>query len=199
MVTGFGVMGTKNMTLVKRLSRFFGHSNDISYQLYGALVSQARKPAFYTNAGVPDTMDGRFDMIVMHTYLIIRRLNDAGESGKELAQQLFDDMFLDMDRSLREVGVGDLSVPKKIKVMAKAFYGRCTAYEEAMDAGDLEALADVIQRNIFADINPPAGAVRALCGYMFDSDEALQLQDNDSLLQGKIGFSEFSAPEAGQI
>src|SRR5690242_9073061 len=88
--------------------------------LYGAIVAQARAPAFYMNYGVPDTLDGRFELLVLHAFLYFRRLKrePAAEAG-EAGQAVFDLMFLDMDRSLRELGVGDLSVPKKIKRMAQ--------------------------------------------------------------------------------
>jgi len=124
------------MNFIKRLGSLFGKQDDISYQLYGALVAQARSKSFFADGGIPDTMDGRFDLMVVHAFLLIRRLNKAGNAGEELAQQVFDGMFRDLDNSLREIGVGDLSVPKKIKVMAKAFYGPCEAYEEAIDNGD---------------------------------------------------------------
>jgi cytochrome b pre-mRNA-processing protein 3 len=180
------------MTIVNRIRSFLGRSNDISYELYGALVTQARSREFYADAGVPDNLDGRFDMIVMHSFLVIRRLNQAGELGIGLAQELFDDMFMDMDRSLREIGVGDLSVPKKIKIMAKAFYGRCSAYESALDAGDKAAVADVIARNIYAETDAPADVVEALTDYMFEVESTLKGQDDSRLLQGDIKFPEFS-------
>ncbi len=180
------------MTIVNRLRSFLGRSDDISYQLYGALVTQARSPEFYSDAGVPDSLDGRFDMIVMHAYLVIRRLNQADDPGKALAQGLFDVMFQDMDQSLREIGAGDLSVPKKIKVMAKAFYGRCTAYESAMDAEERGAVGGVIERNIFAETEPPEGAVQAITDYMFETESKLNSQGNARLQQGKIEFPVFA-------
>ncbi len=186
------------MTIVNRIRSFLGRSNDISYQLYGALVAQARSRDFYARARVPDNLDGRFDMIVMHSFLVIRRLNLAGERGIGLAQELFDDMFVDMDRSLREIGVGDLSVPKKIKVMAKAFYGRCSAYESALDARDEKALSDAIARNIYAGTDAPGGAIEALTGYMFDVESELKSQDDSRLLQGDIKFPVFASKKIDQ-
>jgi cytochrome b pre-mRNA-processing protein 3 len=96
-------------------------------RLYGAAVAQARNPAFYVECRVPDTLDGRFDLIVLHLCLLIRRLRREGETGATLAQALFDTTFDDMDRSLREMGVGDLGVGRRVKAMASAFYGRATA------------------------------------------------------------------------
>ncbi len=179
------------MNFIKRLGSLFGQQDDISYQLYGALVAQARSKSFFANGGVPDTMDGRFDLMVLHAFLLIRRLNKAGNAGEELAQQVFDGMFLDLDNSLREIGVGDLSVPKKIKVMAKAFYGRCEAYEEAMDNGDKTNLEQVIGRNIFADFEPPKGALSAIATYMIDSEAELTRQKDEKILYGEATFPVF--------
>lgn len=192
MVTDAAALDTIFMTIAKSIRTFLGRNNDISYQLYGALVTQARSREFYAGAGVPDNLDGRFDMIVMHSFLVIRRLNRAGESGIELAQKLFDDLFIDMDRSLREIGVGDLSVPKKIKVMAKAFYGRCSAYESALDGDDRVALADAIARNIYAESGAPEGATGALADYMFGVESELAGQEDLQLLQGNIKFPVFT-------
>src|SRR5687767_10591046 len=97
--------------------------------LYAAAVAQARQPAFYVALGVPDTLEGRFELIVLHVHLLCRRLGALGESGAALAQALFDCMFRDMDRNLRELGVGDPSLPRRIKAMLEAYYGRIKAYD----------------------------------------------------------------------
>ena len=89
--------------------------------LYFALLQQARHAVFFRDWGVPDTVDGRFDMIVLHAMLVIRRLRQGGAEGQAVAQEMFDRMFLDFDRSLRELGVGDMSIGKQIKKMGKAF------------------------------------------------------------------------------
>ncbi|WP_374466727.1 ubiquinol-cytochrome C chaperone family protein, partial [Ferrovibrio sp.] len=91
--------------------------------LYRAIVAQSRQAGFYREHGVPDSLDGRFDMIVLHSFLVMRRLRRIGAAAEPLSQQLFDLMFADMDSNLREIGVGDLSVGKKVKAMAQAFYG----------------------------------------------------------------------------
>src|SRR5689334_9758544 len=90
--------------------------------LYAAIVSQARRPEFYESMGVPDTLDGRFDLIVLHASIYLKRLRAAGPEGRDLAQALFDTMFDNLDQSLREMGVGDVTVPKKIRAMVEAFY-----------------------------------------------------------------------------
>src|SRR5271166_5584648 len=91
--------------------------------LYGSLVEHARAPALYAEGGVPDSLDGRFESIALHVFLALRRLRHGGDAEAPLGQALFDRMFEDMDGSLREIGVGDLSVGVKVKEMARALYG----------------------------------------------------------------------------
>src|SRR6202042_1273633 len=101
---------------------------------YNICVAQARSPEFYSVLGVPDTVDGRFDLLVLHVALVMRKLGPEAD----IKQQLFDLMFADMDQSLREMGVGDMSIGKRIKPMIAAFYGRAQAYERALVEGDEE-------------------------------------------------------------
>lgn len=119
------------------------------YVLYGAAVAAARDPFLYETVGVPDTLDGRFDLVGLHAFLVIRRLQAEPKPGPDLAQAVFDAMFNDMDVNLREMGVGDLSVGKKVKVMWEAFHGRSTAYAAALDAGDTAALQAALARNVW--------------------------------------------------
>src|SRR6202453_1646606 len=119
------------------------------FELYGAAVAAARDPFFYTSLGVPDTLDGRFDMVGLYTFLIIQRLTREPAPGPALAQAVFDAMFGDMEVNLREMGVGDLSVGRKVRVMWEAFHGRSAAYQEALAAGDAERLAAALERNVW--------------------------------------------------
>ncbi len=118
------------------------------YDLYGAAVAAARHPFFYADLGVPDTLDGRFDLVGLHVFLVIRALTHRPPPGPALAQAVFDAMFHDMDINLREMGVGDMSVPKRMKRMWEAFHGRSAAYEAALayDDGALEA---ALTRNVW--------------------------------------------------
>ena len=118
--------------------------------LYRRLVDRAREPVFYALCGVPDTLDGRFDMIVLHVALVVRRLRAGEIPEKALSQALFDTMMDDMDRSLREMGVGDLGVGRRVKAMAKAFYGRAAAYDAALSEGAEEALTAALERDMVA-------------------------------------------------
>jgi cytochrome b pre-mRNA-processing protein 3 len=116
--------------------------------LYGRAVAQSRNPVFYSDLGVPDTVDGRFDMIALHVFILMHRLKTQGEP--KLCQALFDRMFKMMDPMLREMGVGDLSVPKHMKRMMNGFNGRMRAYSAALEAENNEAMIEALNRNIYA-------------------------------------------------
>jgi cytochrome b pre-mRNA-processing protein 3 len=127
------------------------------YGVYSAIVAQSRQPRFYADWGVPDTVTGRFDMISLHLALLFRRLR--GEAGTTaFGQAVFDLFFRDMDRSLREMGAGDLSVPKKIQKMGNIFYGLMTAVNEALDRDDAPGLEAVLRRNVFGAADSPGVA-----------------------------------------
>jgi cytochrome b pre-mRNA-processing protein 3 len=115
--------------------------------IYGMIVAQAREPLFYQALGVPDTVNGRFDMVVLHLWMVLRQAERLG-GGVALAQALFDRFCSDMDHNLRELGTGDLAVPKRMREFGEAFYGRCAAYDRALAAGE-EPLAQALCRNIF--------------------------------------------------
>jgi len=114
--------------------------------IYGMIVTQAREPLFYRDLAVPDTVNGRFDLLLLHLWLVLRRLRTV-EAGSDLSQALFDHFCQDMDDNLREMGVGDLAVPKRMQAFGEAFYGRTAAYDLAMTAGQNE-LAQAICKNI---------------------------------------------------
>jgi len=114
--------------------------------IYGMIVAQAREPLFYREFGVPDTVDGRFDMVLLHLWLVLRRLRTV-EGGAGLSQALFDHFCSDMDANLREMGVGDLTVPKRMQKFGEAFYGRAAAYDAALAAG-AEPLAQALCKNV---------------------------------------------------
>lgn len=131
------------------------------FELYGAAVAAARAPALFATLGVPDTVEGRFDLVSLHVGLLIRRLRrDADPRGPALAQAVFDAMFADMDLNLREMGVGDLSVGRKVREAWEAFHGRAVAYESALDSGDAGALAAALARNVWRGAAPDGAAAR---------------------------------------
>jgi cytochrome b pre-mRNA-processing protein 3 len=114
--------------------------------IYGMIVTQAREPLFYRNLAVPDTVNGRFDLLVLHLWMVLRRLKPIG-GGASLCQMLFDRFCDDMDGNLREMGVGDLTVPKRMQAFGEAFYGRVAAYDLALTGGR-EPLAQTLCKNV---------------------------------------------------
>jgi len=157
-----------------------------AFQLYGAAVAAARDPYLYHDLGVPDTLDGRFDAIGLHVYLLIRRLNAESQSGPALAQAVFDAMFLDMDINLREMGVGDMSVGKRNRAMWEAFHGRGAAYSAAWD--DPPALEMAFARNFWRGADPPPGSAMALVRLARAQAAGLAEQRLDAMLRGEVGF-----------
>lgn len=170
--------------------RWFKQNTDEQsvHELYAAAVAQARQPGFYRDFAVPDTLDGRFDMIVLHVFLLVNRLSGKGEAAARQAQALFDLLFADMDQSLREMGVGDLSVGKKIKTMAAAFYGRSAAYRDALKSGDEGALRAALSRNIFPEGGADETQLGALAAYVRRVYEGLETQPIETLMTGKADF-----------
>jgi cytochrome b pre-mRNA-processing protein 3 len=177
-----------------RSSRTPAHAAD----LYQAIVTQARDPAFYTDMAVPDTVDGRFEMVALHAFLVMRRLKTAAAPVARLGQPLFDTMFADMDVSLREMGAGDLGVGKRVKAMAEAFYGRISAYDAALADPGTDALGEALRRNVYRTLKPPAAvpppALEALARYVRASADALASQD-DAVFAG--GIPRFAAAVSG--
>ncbi|MBV1886465.1 MAG: ubiquinol-cytochrome C chaperone [Parvibaculaceae bacterium] len=178
----------KLLSLTKLLKR---PDTETVFAVYGSAVAQAREPAFYLDVPVPDTVDGRFEMIILHVFLLIDRLRGQGDKAAEICQQLFDTLFDDMDRSLREMGVGDLSVGKKINTMAEAFYGRAGAYQDALDNEDRDELIDALTRNIFPEVpaeNVARDGIEKLADYLAANRTELASQAVDDLIEGKITF-----------
>jgi len=163
-------------------------------RLYGAIVAQARAPEFYADYGVPDTVEGRFDMVVLHVYLVFRRLAEAGEAARGRGQEMFDLFIEDMDASLRELGVGDLSVPRRVRAMAEGYYGRAGAYDAALIADGDDKLAAALLRNVYAgNENAEAGA-RRLARYVRHAEKRL-----GGANAGEIESAAFALPDPGEV
>ncbi len=156
--------------------------------LYFQLVAHARQPIFYQAFGVPDTVVGRFDMILLFVALVVRRLRgDAlSEDARALADGLFDVLFADMDRSLREMGISDIRVGKKVKAMAQAFYGRSTAYDAALDGG--EPLDEALRRNLYASTEVDEAMVQNMAAYIQRAMAGLEGHTLNRLIAGDPGF-----------
>jgi cytochrome b pre-mRNA-processing protein 3 len=158
------------------------------FLLYGRAVEAARQPVLFAALGIPDTRPGRFEAVCLFVALLIRRCRrDADPRGAALAQAVFDAMFADMDQTLRELGVGDLSVGRKNRELWEAFHGRATAYESALDAGDEAALAAALARNVWRG-EPPPGAPGRLAAIARAASDALAAQPFERLLAGEAAF-----------
>lgn len=160
---------------------------DAGDALYAAAVEQARSAALYTDFDVPDTIEGRFEMITLHVYLILRCLKGDEAGAPKVGQKLFDAMFQNMDDSLRELGVGDLSVGKKIRKMAENFYGRVGAYEDALQAeANSVMLAQTLGRNVYLD--PDSQPANRLAAYVRATALAIKAQPVSRLVGGIVQF-----------
>ena len=159
--------------------------------VYAAVLSQVRQPTFYIEGGVPDTLDGRFDMMVLHLFLIMdRALQEGGKVARDFNQALFDVTFADMDQALRDVGVGDMGVPKRMRRMMKGFNGRVHAYSEAI--GSDEALEIVILRNLYGTVaTPDLAGLRKMKDYIRDSRAELKQQSFADVTMGRVKFASF--------
>ncbi len=141
-------------------------AEDAARALYLMTVEQARNPAFFADLGVPDSLDGRFETIALHAFCVMYRLKDQGAEAAALSQAYFDVMFLDMDRNLREMGVADTAIGKRMKKMMQGYYGRVEAYEAGIAADDAAALREALRRNLYGTVSPDAGHVTAVEEYM---------------------------------
>ncbi len=154
--------------------------------LYRAIVEQSRDPAFFTVFKAPDTVEGRFEVLTLHMYAVLRRLKGQGASSDDFAQTLFDVFFKNMDDSLRELGVGDMSIGRKIRTMAESFYGRVGAYEKSVDAEDWDSLRDALARNVYED--PEAAEAPALADYLRKTIDHIGGIPLDDLQKGVVHF-----------
>jgi len=161
--------------------------------LYGSVVAQSRQPEFYEFRGVPDTVDGRFDMIVVHAFLLLRRLKNEPTDVKNLPQVFFDTMFGDMDRSLREMGAGDLGVGRRVKAMATSLYGRMAAYERGL-AGPEGELDDALARNLYGTIQGDPAHIAAMAAYIRREVRGLEQQSGADLVSGRVMFGDVPGP-----
>ncbi|TCL70304.1 ubiquinol-cytochrome C chaperone family protein [Rhizobium sp. BK251] len=140
---------------------------------YSALTATARMPVFYTDLNVPDTVMGRFEMLSIVMILFFRRTRTSQVSGQEIAQEIVDAFFQDIDHSIRELGIGDTSVPKRMKKLAGMFYGRLESYSAAMDGADAEGLASALRRNIYPEQQANAPDMRRLADWMMGAEASL--------------------------
>jgi cytochrome b pre-mRNA-processing protein 3 len=156
-----------------------------AHDIYGAAVAQARHPAFYAEAGIPDTLEGRYEVIVLHLFLVLERLRQAGPAGEPLARSLIETFVTDMDDQMREIGVGDLTVPKRVKKAAAGLYARSGQYRTALASATPAALADALAAIL------PAGKTAmapALAQYVREAEKTLAAQREVDLAAGRLAF-----------
>jgi cytochrome b pre-mRNA-processing protein 3 len=154
--------------------------------IYGAIVAQARNPAFYDQYGVPDTFEGRFDLLVMHLFLYLHRVSGPNFRAG-VGQPVFDLFCADLDGNLREMGVGDLTVPKRMQKFGEAFYGRSEAYAKALAGNDRDAAAAALARNVYGREQPTADVVM-LSDYFFEAAQMLRETGEAHLQNGQFSF-----------
>jgi cytochrome b pre-mRNA-processing protein 3 len=155
---------------------------------YAGIVARAREPLFFAAWGVPDTLDGRFEVLALHAFLVLNRLKTDHAATAAHAQALFDAMFADLDRGLREMGVGDLSVGRQVKAMARGFYGRIVAYGQGL-GGDDATLRAALRRNLFGTVTPAEGQIDAAAAYVRRQAAALAAVPVERLLAGEVPFA----------
>lgn len=154
--------------------------------LYGDIVAAARAPVVFRDFGVSDNFEGRFERLVLVATLVLRRMKELPAPADALAQKLVDRLFADLDDGLRIAGVGDLSVGKKMKSLAKGFYGRAEAYTAALEAGDDVGLRAALARNLFAGSCDGAAIHPEIIADVHALAAHLDLADLDALLAGGI-------------
>ena len=171
------------------LSAFFKRSSSITspQQLYGSVMTQARSPEFFTNFGMPDTVIGRFDVLSLHIYLLARRFREEGSPlAMDLSQEVFDLYVYDVERALRELGIGDTSVPKKKKKMIRSFYGQIDDFDEAINIGDEQEISVKVHSRYLSETenaNP-----QILTTYILKTEENLKEQSMKALLSGEVNW-----------
>jgi cytochrome b pre-mRNA-processing protein 3 len=158
------------------------------YAVYNAIVAQSRREIFYAQWGVADTLTGRFDMISLHAALVFRRLRSSERQSRDFSQNVFDCFFHDMDRSLREMGVGDLSVGKRIEKMGSLFYGMLSNLSSILDSGDRARLIDFVSRNFHDGATHPQ--TERFADYILECDQTLKSQPVRQIMAGSVTFGD---------
>ena len=178
------------MKLASLFRRFRQHPAVMT--AYHRIVERARDPLFFSRWGIPDTLDGRFETLALHAFLVLNRLRADHEASADFAQRLFDTMFADLDRALREMGATDVGVGRHVKAMARGFYGRVAAYELGLKEGGA-ALEDSLRRNLFGTAPPTSAALAEAATYVRRQAAALAGVPTAALLSGDVPFAPLAA------
>jgi len=161
-------------------------------ELYRQIAAQARLPVFYASYGVPDTIDGRFEMLCLHAYALFHRLKGQGADADALSQAAYDAMFADLDGSLRELGVADLGVGRRIKIMTEALNGRIRTFDRAF-AADASELEEAVRRNVYGTVTPSEIQVRTMADYLRRVRAALAETSSGDLCAARLALPEPAA------
>jgi len=167
-------------------------------ELYRQAVLQGRTPAFYSALDVPDSLDGRFELVALHCYLLLRRMKAEEPDGTDLGQELAEIFFADMDVNLREIGASDIGVGRRVKRMIEAFYGRARAYDAGLAEGP-GALAEALRRNLYGTTEPSPAALSAVADYTLAADRLLAEQTWHDLKQGRVRFPGVAADRSENV
>jgi cytochrome b pre-mRNA-processing protein 3 len=152
-------------------------------RLHDSIAALSRDPAFYTDIGVADNFEGRFELLTLHVALVLRRLSQLAPPAGEVAQDLTDLVFRHLDYAVREVGVGDVGVPRRMKILAKAFYGRAAAYHAVLSNGDRNGLVEALRRNV---LDGKRGDAEALASRVEAIKKQLSELGLEALLDGAV-------------
>ncbi len=179
------------MVTRKGLRRLFSRSrfSERAHLLHDSVVAQARSPSLFRYHHIPDTFDGRFEFLVLHVLLVMRRLRSDGGDGVAAAQELFDLVMADFDRALRESGVGDLRVGSRVRRMAQGYFGRARALDDALANAGPDTLDEVLERNVYGTVSVEAGTVSGLACYVRRQVAHLDSMDHHRVVAGDIDFA----------
>lgn len=182
------------------LDFLLGNKNlkNVAYKLFSKIIKQSRISEFYSEFEIEDSLDGRFDLMAVHMIILLDKLDYHNENKKpaRLKRILQEIMFDNLDLTLREIGVGDLGVGKKIKVMAEAFYGRMKVYQVAFEKGDTDAISEALLRNLYRGRTLDKGILSNMSAYVQQQHEKIGNQSISEIMSGKV---EFNLPEGSGI
>jgi cytochrome b pre-mRNA-processing protein 3 len=170
-----------------------GYRRQTARSLYGSIVTQARSHGHYARWGVPDSTEGRFEMIALHLILVLRRLADEGEMGHRLARALTEAFVIDIDDTLREMTVGDLAVPRHVKRAVAVLHERYAAYGAALDAADRDGLLAAVRARLSALPGTERLDAGSLAAYIADAARSLKRQPGDDVLAGRLAWPQTEA------
>jgi cytochrome b pre-mRNA-processing protein 3 len=174
----------------RRLREILGRqvqTADEANRLHDAIVKQARDRRFFTDLGVPDSIDGRFDLLLLHAFMVFRVLDTRGPEGKQLAQKACDVMFRALDEAVRELGIGDMGVPRRVKAMSSAYTGRSQAYAAAIEEGT-PVLIEALTRNLYRGTAVDPGHVASVADYVVSEMTRLDTLAYERFAAGQLDF-----------